>query len=33
VAVREHRAGWIAASARITVVGLPRGVRVRHASG
>jgi hypothetical protein len=31
--VREHRPGWIAASARITVVGLPRGVRVVHGSG
>jgi hypothetical protein len=33
VAVREHRKGWIPASARITVVGLPRGVRVAHRAG
>jgi Right handed beta helix region len=33
LAVREHRPGWIAASARITVVGLPRGIRVVHGSG
>jgi Right handed beta helix region len=30
VSVREHRAGWVAATARIRVVGLPRGVRVSH---
>jgi len=33
VAVSEHRKGWIPASARITVVGLPRGVRVAHGAG
>jgi parallel beta-helix repeat protein len=33
VSVREHRAGWIAASARIVVVGLPGGVRIAHGSG
>lgn len=32
LAVREHRPGWIGASARITVVGLPRGVLVAHGS-
>jgi hypothetical protein len=33
IAVREHRAGWVASSARITVVGLPNGVRIAHGSG
>jgi parallel beta-helix repeat protein len=33
VAVREHRPGWVAAWARITVVGLPRGVRIAHGAG
>jgi hypothetical protein len=33
VAVSEHRKGWIPASARITIVGLPRGVRVAHGAG
>jgi len=32
IAVREQRAGWVASSARITVVGLPNGVRVAHGS-
>jgi parallel beta helix pectate lyase-like protein len=33
VAVREHRAGWVAAWARITVLGSPRGVRITHGAG
>jgi hypothetical protein len=33
VSVSEHRKGWVPASARITVVGLPRGVRVAHGAG
>jgi hypothetical protein len=33
VSVREHRPGWLAASARIVVVGLPRGVRISHGPG
>jgi Right handed beta helix region len=33
VSIREHRAGWTPASARVTVVGLPRGVRVVHGTG
>jgi hypothetical protein len=33
VSVREHRSGWVASSARITVVGVPRGVRIEHGSG
>ena len=33
VSVRQHRRGWIASAARITVVGLPRGVRIAHGSG
>ena len=33
VTVREHRRGWVAAAARVTVVGLPRGVRIAHRSG
>jgi hypothetical protein len=33
VSVWERRAGWLSASARIVVVGLPNGVRVSHGSG
>jgi hypothetical protein len=33
LAVREQRPGWIPAFARITVVGLPRGIRVAHSAG
>jgi parallel beta-helix repeat protein len=33
VAVREHRRGWVAAWARVRVVGLPHGVRITHGSG
>jgi hypothetical protein len=33
VSVREHRPGWVAATAQIVVVGLPSGVRISHGSG
>jgi hypothetical protein len=33
VSVREHQSGWVAATARIVVVGLPGGVHIAHGSG
>ena len=33
VTIRERRPGWMSVWARITVVGLPRGVRITHGSG